>query len=424
MVGEVQRPRASQRGHLYFELIEKGERDAIIAKLDAVLWRTDHLRVRQTLACSQQEIADGHEIRCRCEIDFYPPGGRVQLVVREVDPFFTLGQLELRRRETLAALAAAGLLDLNRGLELPAVVLRVGLVTSTGSAAYHDFLSGLTQSRFGFQVFFCHATMQGREAEAEIVTALALLATLKPDVIVLVRGGGSRTDLAVFDSRTVAEAIARCPLPVLTGLGHEIDAAIADRVSHRALKTPTEVAAFLVERLERADNVVTSWEQVLHQKGKLRLERAASRLERVAQGVRISRLSLLRASGQVRDVTRAFELLSRQRLQVAQRWWAQVQARLPVSCNRLLERQREQPMRTTERLVGLAQGRLREVRTRLDGLARLCDELAPARVLARGYSMTFNQTGTLLRRPEQVRPGESITTRVFGGTFQSRVEEI
>ncbi|HEX5760933.1 MAG TPA: exodeoxyribonuclease VII large subunit, partial [Thermoanaerobaculia bacterium] len=253
VVGELQRVKASPRGHLYFELTEKGGSDEVVGKLEAVLWKTDHQRVARVLAASGQRLADGQEVRLRGNLDFFAAGGRLQLCVREVDPAFTLGQLERRRRETLAALAADGLLERNRALPLAELPLRVALVTSAGSAAYHDFLSGLAASGYGFQVVFVHASVQGREAEREVVSALAALARARVDCAVLVRGGGSRTDLAAFDSRAIAEAVARAPYPVLTGLGHEIDRAIADHVAHTALKTPTMAAEFLVERVARAE---------------------------------------------------------------------------------------------------------------------------------------------------------------------------
>lgn len=135
MAGEAQRVRPSARGHLYFELVEKGERDEIIGKLDAVIWKSDLQRVRRMLSAGGQ-IADGMQIRCRASLDFYGPGGRLQLCVREVDPTFTLGMLELRRRETLAALTAAGLVERNRALPLADLPLTLALITSHGSAAY------------------------------------------------------------------------------------------------------------------------------------------------------------------------------------------------------------------------------------------------------------------------------------------------
>src|SRR4029078_7543944 len=119
------------------------------------------------------------------------------------------------------------------------------------SAAYHDFLSCLRESGYGFRVIFFHAAVQGKEAEREVVSALRALAGLDVDCAVLIRGGGSRTDLAAFDSRAIAEAVARAPLPVLTGLGHEIDQSISDLVAHTALKTPTKVAELLVDAVRR-----------------------------------------------------------------------------------------------------------------------------------------------------------------------------
>ncbi|HEY0782049.1 MAG TPA: exodeoxyribonuclease VII large subunit, partial [Thermoanaerobaculia bacterium] len=251
VVGEAQRVRPSQRGHLYFELVEKGERDEIVGKLEAVIWKMDFQKVRRLLAASGQELQDGLQIRVRGSLDFYAPAGRLQLCVREVDPAFGLGLLERRRRETLAALTAAGLLERNRALPLPDLPLRIALITSHGSAAYHDFLSGLRDSGYGFRVLFVHASVQGKEAERDVVSALAALAgrAATIDLAVLIRGGGARSDLAVFDSRAIAEAIARAPFPVLTGLGHEIDTSIADLVAHTAVKTPTKAAELLVERV-------------------------------------------------------------------------------------------------------------------------------------------------------------------------------
>ncbi|HSF39707.1 MAG TPA: exodeoxyribonuclease VII large subunit, partial [Thermoanaerobaculia bacterium] len=143
VVGEAQRVRPSARGHVYFELVEKGDHDEIVGKLDAVIWKNDALKINRLLAASEQRLADGVQVRCRGSLDFYAPSGRLQLCIREVDPAFTLGLLERRRRETLAALAAAGLLEKNRGLSLCDLPLTIGLITSYKSAAYEDFLSGL-----------------------------------------------------------------------------------------------------------------------------------------------------------------------------------------------------------------------------------------------------------------------------------------
>src|SRR5581483_3981355 len=212
--GEVQRLRPSRNGHLYFELVEKGQGDQIVGKLDAVIWRTDLQRLKKELQTTGQELVEGIEVRCLAGVEFYPPGGRMQLCVRELDALFSLGLLARRRQETLAFLAEAGLLERNRALPLSPVPLRIGLVTSHGSAAFHDFVTTLRDSGYCFEVTLVHAAVQGPLAEREVASALRALARLGVDCAVLVRGGGARSDLAAFDSRRIAEAIARLPVPV------------------------------------------------------------------------------------------------------------------------------------------------------------------------------------------------------------------
>nr|MDP9121818.1 exodeoxyribonuclease VII large subunit [Acidobacteriota bacterium] len=285
VAGEAQRVRPHKNGHLYLELVEKGGADEIVGKLDAVLWKTDYQKVRRLLAGTGQQLAEGVQIRCRGSLDFYAPMGRVQLCIRDVDPAFSLGVLELRRRETLAALAASGLLERNRSLPIPDLPLRIALLTSEGSAAYHDFLSGLTESGYGFRVLFVHVAVQGRDAERGVVSALAALSGAGIDCAVLIRGGGSRTDLAAFDSRAIAEAIAAAPFPVLTGLGHEIDVSIADQVAHTALKTPTKVAEFLIELVAQKDAAVETLSRRLVRESMEPLRRGREALGRAERGV-------------------------------------------------------------------------------------------------------------------------------------------
>jgi len=423
VVGEAQRVRPSARGHLYFELIEKGDRDEIVGKLDAVIWKGDLLRVRKMLAPSGQQIAEGMQIRCRASVDFYGPGGRLQLCVREVDPTFTLGMLELRRRETLAALAAAGLLERNQALPLPDLPLRIALITSRESAAYHDFLSGLAESGYGFKVLLLHAAMQGRDAEREVVSALAAISRLPVDCAVLIRGGGSRSDLAVFDSRAIAEAIARAPFPVLAGLGHEIDVSIADQVAHQSFKTPTKVAEFLVERIVRQEQRLDDLRRTLLREALEPLRAGREALGRAERGVQLARMRLASAGQRIDELARALGRLGRSGLRQAERRRLEVRSRLADLAPRRVEAEDKERVRLGEKMLASARGHLRETRATLQGMERLCQQLAPERTLERGFSLTRGPEGDLLRHPDQVRAGDRITTRVSGGTLDSRVEK-
>lgn len=423
VAGEVQRVHRSQRGHLYFELIEKGDGDRIVAKLDCVLWARQAARVERVLEASGQALAEGTEVRCRAGFDFWPPGGRLQLVVQEVDPAFALGKLEQRRRETLEFLQARGLMETNAALSLARVPLNLGLVTSEGSAAYHDFLSRLEESGYGFRVLFVHSSVQGMEAETQLVSALELLRGTGIDAAVVVRGGGSRSDLAAFDGRAVAEAVALAPFPVITGLGHEIDLSIADQVAHTALKTPTRAAEYLIERVGEADAEVALGTQRLVRVGADALRRARERLTRADAELRLARGHLIAVGARVDEAGRLLVRLARHRLEAAKRRARDHRRALAAQAPRRLERVRSRAPEAARRLVRAAESRLATHRAELDGTARLLQELGPERILSRGFSITRGEDGRLLRAPGEAAARERIETRLAEGSLWSRVEE-
>lgn len=423
MAGEVNRVRVSQRGHLYFELIEKGDNDQIEGKLEAVAWRTDHQRIRQQLATAGLEISEGQTIRCRGGVDFYPPFGRLQLVVREVDPVFTAGLLARRRQEVLDSLVAQGLIERNRQKTLAEVPLRVALITSDGSAAYHDFLSSLEESGYGFQVYFIHAAVQGKEAERELTSALGMLASLTVDCAVLIRGGGSRADLAVFDSQAVAEAVALAPVPVLTGLGHEIDQAVTDLVAHAAFKTPTKVAEFLVERVATEERKLMELKAALARQSLGLLRQGRESLGRAQRSLGQVRHRLTSATVRLGQLSEVLPRVAQWTVERQSRRLGALHRRLADGGPRSLVRARQESDLVVERMVVRAEARLREKRAVIEGWQRLCRQLSPERTLERGFSVTRDAKGKLLRQPGQAVAGERITSQLARGMLASRVEE-
>jgi exodeoxyribonuclease VII large subunit len=399
VAGEIQRP-VLRGGHLYFDLVEKGPGDKIAGKLEAVLWRTDGERVRRVLAASGQQLQDGLAIRCRADLDFYPPQGRLRLQVREVDPVFTEGELARRRRETLLWLEAEGHLGRNRALALADLPLRLGLVTATGSAAAADFLATLRESGFGFKVVFVHAAVQGPAAEREIASALRALSGSAIDCALLVRGGGSRADLQAFDSRSIALAVAQAPFPVLTGLGHELDDSVADRAAHLAFKTPTKAAEFLVERVAAGERRLAELRRALVRAARLPLAGRRETLAGMAARLRRASKLLQRLAQRVSAIARGLQSAATRRVNVA--------ATLPAGASR--------------RLADLATAAVRLASARLEGQATRARLLDPLRTLERGYSITRCE-GRLLRAAAQARPGERLSTRLADGVISSIVEE-
>ena len=424
--GEIQRIR--QGGpHLYFELVEKGYGDEVRAKLDVALFRQDRRNVERRLREMGLELAGGQTILCRCEVNFWAKQGRLQLIARDVDPLYGLGLLEKRRRETLAWLEEKGLLERNRGLSLGAVPLDIGLVTSKDSAAYADFMHSLEASDYGFKVVLSDASVQGERATKDVTLALTKLARYHRersalDCIVVVRGGGSRTDLAAFDARSIAEAIAMSPVPVLTGIGHETDDSIADRVAYERHKTPTGVSESLVARVRQAEATLELYHQRLAERASTTLRLANQRLLAAHTAGHAARAHLATAERTLATTLERLAAASRARTRASHSALEAFERRLSTPARRQLERGREELSKLDDRLAPAAARTLERATAKIEPLERLCKQLSPARVLERGFSITRDSMGRLVRDPSSVSLGEVLHTELAGGTLTSRAE--
>jgi exodeoxyribonuclease VII large subunit len=421
--GEVDGLRgATASGHSYFSLCEKATRRGPTITLEAVLLANDARRLERTLAAHPDfRLANGLEVRVRGRVSYR--FGRVRLAISDIDPVHTLGQLAVARERVLRALAEDGLLDANARRPLPAVPLRVGLVTSAGSAACEDVLAELRASGLGFRVLLADARVQGAEAENAVLRALHHLQR-RCDVVLLVRGGGSRTDLATFDAERIARAIAAYPVPVITGVGHEIDASVADEVAHTACKTPTAAAALLVEEVRRSLNrVEAAWAGVAHQAG-VSAALAGERLDDRAAA--LARRAVTAASGQANrleaSATRV-DVLTRVGL-------GQATHRLDDATRRLDPDRLDARLRRLEAATAAASARLRRRATSatdrpaaaIELLAARTDAVDPARALARGWSLTRTAEGRLVRSAADVGPGDHLVTTLADGTVASTVD--
>ena len=239
----------SDRGnHAYFSLADdSGEGAAVI---NVQFFAPARMRLRPMLQKHRLRLTDGMKVRVFGYLDYYAPTGRVGLKMTGIDPKYTLGDIAQSRDEVVRRLVAEGLLDRNRRHGLSPVPLRVGVVTSVGTAAWHDFRHELERSELGFELSVCDVRVQGEFAASMVAAGIATLSRRGDlDAIVVIRGGGAKNELAVFDSELIARTIAGATRPVLTGLGHEVDRSVADEVAHTALKTPTACAGALIERV-------------------------------------------------------------------------------------------------------------------------------------------------------------------------------
>lgn len=387
--------------HQYFTIVD--DRPGVTAQLRVQLFAPQKKRIQPMLARAGVRLANGVKVRISGTVDYWAGGGSLGFKMSGIDPRFTLGELALQRVELVKRLKASGAYDRNRTTVLSPAPLRLGVVTSGESAAWADFTHEIERSGLAFVLRLVDVRVQGEQALTDIPAAIDLLGGRDDlDAVVLIRGGGSRTDLAAFDAEVIAEAIARSALPVFTGIGHEIDTSIADEVAYRALKTPTACAAALVEIVQAfVADTEDAW-AAIRRRAEAVVAASNTRLDAVTHSVRLQA---------THAVTRSDRTLASRAGAVRDR----VRAGLDRSAGRL--------DRSTERLR-----RVPQVLDRRDLVVTAAAErlrlLDPATTMARGWSITRTADGRSVRDAAQLSPGDHIVTTFATGTATSRVEEV
>ena len=391
----------NERGpHAYFRLAE--ELDSGKAVLNVQFFAPARARLRPLLVKNRLQLADGLKVRIFGHLDFFAGSGQLGLKMSGIDPRFTLGELAMQRDDVLRQLRENGLIDANRKRRLAAAPLHVGVVTSIGSAAWADFVHEIERSGWAFNLRVIDVRVQGESAVSMVASAVRTLARRRDlDVVVVVRGGGARSELATFDHADIALAIATSPLPVFTGLGHEIDRSVADEVAHSALKTPTACAAALVEHVgEFMGNAEQAWLAIQHRSDRT-MQRAATTLDEVVTGIRLR--------------TEAAVERSHERL-------ANRVGRLRAGAQRVIERS-DANLAAATATVGRTPLRLDPELRHLDAVADRVRLLDPVNTMARGWSITRTADGRTVRSAADIAAGDQIITTFATGTATSRVEE-
>jgi exodeoxyribonuclease VII large subunit len=252
VTAEIADLKCNRKGHCYLELVEK-EEERIVAQIKATIWAYEYRRLGLKFErVTGEPLKPGMKILFLASVTFHELYG-LSLSVRDLDPSYTLGEMARKKKEVAERLRKEGIIDLNKGLPLPLVPQRIAVISSPTAAGYGDFFEQLDKNVYGYR--FIHvlfpAVMQGKEAETSIMSAMGDIRKMKErfDTVVIIRGGGSVIDLNCFDAYSIAAEVARFPLPVITGIGHEKDDTVVDMVAHTKMKTPTAVAEFLISGL-------------------------------------------------------------------------------------------------------------------------------------------------------------------------------
>jgi exodeoxyribonuclease VII large subunit len=425
VTGEIRSIKVLPRGHCFIDLVDPtNAQDSGAPTLNVKCWSTRWRSVRSTLDRLGIVLDSGMVVRAKGEVQFYKARGTVDFILSELDTDALLGKVAAERARLIKALVDENLFDRQQRLPVPSLPLRVGLVASPDTEGCNDFLGGLDASGLAFTVTIAPTAVQGKAAPNRIARALTKLQHEPLDVIVVVRGGGSKADLSAFDSEPVARAIATSDVPVWTGIGHTGDQSVADEVANRAFITPTECgqelarlatefwragmeAGLIIGRLSR--DLLGRSEHALdrHRHGMVtgarsQLDRHADRLVHRSTSVRGAVRSQLDAHGHL--------LQARGRL-------------VARSSLRSLDTGRTALDVRAQRLAGLPNQRLQVEEIRTAQWRRLLGAYDYRRQLERGYSVTRDASGRVVRSAAELPPGSRMVTRLADGDVASIVTE-
>lgn len=412
-------------GHCYMELVEKSASGQTVAKLRATIWQSRFQYIRQKfLAATGRDVMTGMKVMLYGAVSHHTLYG-LSFTVSDIDPSYTLGDMERLRREILLRLHREGVLGVNKTREMPPAPQRIAVISAPGAAGYGDFINQLEGNPEGF-VFYPYlfqAVMQGEKTSSSVRAALEAVEMTVDlwDCVAIIRGGGATSDLNGFDDYDLARAVALFPLPVVVGIGHERDRTVLDEIAHTRMKTPTAVASFFVDTLRASYGAVQDMVDRIARYSTDRLQGEQRRLancEAMLPALADARISAARALLD-REMTR-IPVLVQSRLQEAG-------SRLDMSARLLGAVSRSQVSQASQRLdvIGERLGAavdflLKKESSRLDNLAGLVEVLSPSNTLRRGYSIT-RVDGKAVTDASELRPGQRMETELRRGKVKSIV---
>ena len=404
VAAEISEMKVNYSGHCYLELVEKGGANGVpAAKASAVIWRSHYGPIASYFASKTGErLAVGMKVLVRVTLSYHELYG-LSFQIQDIDPTYTVGDWEQQRQQTIARLREEGVWDMNRELDVPRVPQRVAVVSSANAAGFQDFCKEIARSAYRVELTLFDAFMQGHGAEDSIIEALERVADRAEefDVVALIRGGGSQSDLACFNSYRLCAHVAQFPLPIVTGIGHDKDESVADMVAARRLKTPTAVAAWVVEQMSEFDGRLEALSQAVERYAVELLSAERQRLERNAA------LVATQAVGATRRLELTLERYSSELRRMSQA---------------LVAEQRNRATRAEELLHRASDYFVRSERERLAALEQAVAARDPQRIMALGFAVV-SLGGRAVSDASQVDVGSEVSIRLAKGELKAKITD-
>jgi exodeoxyribonuclease VII large subunit len=423
---EISQWKVSNSGHAYLDLVEMHHGQKA-ASLSAVIWQNELSFMRQRLKGDFEQIfKQGSEIVCKCNIEFHPVFG-LKLRIIDIDLSFTLGALEQRKRQTLQRLREENLINRNRELPIPIVIQRIALLTAPGSAAWKDFTEHLLRNEFGytFKITTYAVPVQGSQSAMEISKTLLAIPCNEFDVIAIIRGGGSTLDLDGFNDYELCKTTALCPIPVLSGIGHESDQSLLDIVAGLPHKTPTAVADFIIDHMHEFESQIRNILANITRLASQRISRDTLIMENVQSILkRYPTSNIHRKRGDLHNISSRILRLSAEYIHdKKQSIQKLVQNIEQLSMLKIKQTEKTKLAELQNQLHLLSKHQLQNLQRQMIDIQQSIELIRPEKSLARGFSIS-RKDQKAIKFIDQIALNDSIHTTLFHGSFESIVTKI
>ncbi len=428
VVAEISEIKENYAGHCYLELIEKLPDDRNVrARVKAIIWNNRYRLLKSLFEnVSGESLQPGMKILVRVKVEYHEIYG-LNLIISDIDPSFTVGEMAIKRQMILKKLEEDGVIMMNKELDFPLVPQRIAVISSGNSAGYSDFIKHLKENRYGY-VFYTvlfEAVMQGNETEQSVINAFEKAAANVShfDVVVIIRGGGSQSDLSWFDNYNIAYYVTQFPIPVITGIGHEKDISVTDIVAFRSLKTPTAVADFLINSVAESEDHLNDLSLQIAEKTRSIISRYRDLTETFsAKLLPITRLALSDHKKLISN--RIIEILNVGKEYIVRAGFLpkNLLTRLNASSFSFLLTKKTNLERDRLDLMNYSYKILENKKEKLSGLTKSLVILDPVNVLKRGYTLT-SRKGIIIKSARDVRENDILQTQFSDGQIKSRVTD-
>ena len=403
VIAETSDLRLNRSGHCYTELIEKDDQGTTIAKVGAAIWASNYGNLyHKFLKATGQVLTTGMKVLVNVTATFHRLYG-IKVIINDIDPSYTMGDMERQRQEIINRLKEAGVFEMNKQLPWPDVPQRVAIVSAAGAAGYGDFMNQLGHNPYGLQFYTClfPAVMQGAQT---VPTVLAALDRINRhidlfDCVVIIRGGGATSELNSFDNFELANEVAQFPIPVIVGIGHERDVTVLDYVAAMSVKTPTAAAEWLIQR---GTNALAHLDE---------LQDAV--VNAVRDTVAEAREHLAYFTSLIPAVARGIIDTNRIKLDNYTR-------NIPFAANNLIANQQTRLERALERMADAVKTAMHREQQRLQALDEKATLLSPVNTLQRGYALV-RKDGKCATAADQLHPGDQVTMQFADGAANATV---